>query len=266
MIRCRMKRYDQVGDRNFLISVLSVFLFVFLLSTFFLLYSLTDTPEYVLLSFDVEPVDGADSVIGVLEVLDHTGTQATFFFTGEYAEQYPEIVRQVFSAGHEIACHGYSHKSFTLMGVDEKKKEIALCESRLFDLTGEVPSGFRAPYNRIDDETYSLLEGRFVYDASQVDGLSFMFPETVMPEVMISSIFHLPAEDVVWLYYLHVPASTYFRLLEAGSGHRSYLFHPHHMSDPRRLEKLESFIKDLSESNVTFIKHLDFILLQNDNS
>ena len=60
------------------------------------------------MSFD----DGPDPVATprVLAILDRAGVRATFFVTGEAADAYPELVRQIAAAGHEVCSHGYRHR------------------------------------------------------------------------------------------------------------------------------------------------------------
>ncbi|MFC1753081.1 polysaccharide deacetylase family protein [Thermoproteota archaeon] len=251
--------------KTLLISAAISAAFIVVFTLFILLFS-TQTPEIVLLSFDVEPVDGDKNVVAVLDMLNSTDTKATFFFTGMYAEKYPEIIRQTNEQGHEIACHGYSHKRFTKMNDSEKKDEIKRCKKIISDITNTTPEGFRAPYNRIDKETYYILGEEFHYDATQISGSVLIYPEPNMPEVKISSLFMIPAEDVIWLHYLHIPDSAYFYLLRHKCCTVSYIFHPHHISAPGRLERLERLITGLKARNTRFIKHFDFILLQNDNN
>lgn len=45
----------------------------------------------------------------LLEGLAQRHVKATFFFLGSYVEQYPDLVKQVYEAGHQLANHTYSH-------------------------------------------------------------------------------------------------------------------------------------------------------------
>src|ERR1700722_7422532 len=45
-----------------------------------------------------------------LGILDEGGVHATFFVLGWLAERAPALVRRIAQAGHEVACHGYSHQ------------------------------------------------------------------------------------------------------------------------------------------------------------
>jgi len=46
----------------------------------------------------------------LLELYAKQGIRTTFFFTGTFVESFPDSVRTVKSAGHEVGCHGYSRK------------------------------------------------------------------------------------------------------------------------------------------------------------
>src|SRR5512137_2304889 len=45
----------------------------------------------------------------ILELLDDAGARATFFTLGWIAERYPQLIRGIVDAGHELASHGFGH-------------------------------------------------------------------------------------------------------------------------------------------------------------
>ncbi len=51
-----------------------------------------------------------DNTQGILQILDDSGVHGTFFVLGWVAERYASLVTEIQKEGHEIACHGYSHK------------------------------------------------------------------------------------------------------------------------------------------------------------
>ncbi|HEY5960869.1 MAG TPA: polysaccharide deacetylase family protein [Polyangiaceae bacterium] len=65
----------------------------------------------VALTFD----DGPDpeTTPMVLEILARHRANATFFVIGRKAEQFPEMIRAIVGAGHELGLHGYSHSRVT---------------------------------------------------------------------------------------------------------------------------------------------------------
>src|SRR5947207_680944 len=46
----------------------------------------------------------------LLDLFERFGVQCTFFVLGWVAEQHPHLVKEIAAGGHEIACHGYSHR------------------------------------------------------------------------------------------------------------------------------------------------------------
>ncbi len=81
----------------------------------------------------------------VLALLDQTHTRATFFVLAWIAEQYPDTVRRIAAAGHEIASHGYDHRRVTEMTVSQIREDIVRSAGILQDLSGQAVRGYRAP-------------------------------------------------------------------------------------------------------------------------
>lgn len=111
-----------------------------------------------------------ESVIPLLELLDKYETRATFAVLGTVAERHPELVKLIFRQGHEIASHGYSHRTLYEMSEKEFEQEIAKSVDLLTAITGERPLGFRAPSFSLNNSTKwaleILLKHGFKYDAS----------------------------------------------------------------------------------------------------
>jgi len=61
------------------------------------------------------PVTGVPRLLALLE---RHGVRSTFFVPGYTALRYPDTVRKIADAGHELACHGFLHE--TLVGVDRE--------------------------------------------------------------------------------------------------------------------------------------------------
>jgi peptidoglycan/xylan/chitin deacetylase (PgdA/CDA1 family) len=238
--------------------------FIVVVCLFFISLAFQDKPDqrYVLLSFDVETVDGKQDVMEVLDVVYRHNISATFFITGEYAAQNPEMVKLM--TGREVGCHGYSHQSFKKMSLPERKEEVVGCKKVLESLTGNEVIGFRAPYNKIDKETLGVLENEgFVYDASMIKGLGFIYPSVLgfsLGEIPVSSVLGIPLEDVVWLHYLRLQGTYFYILKHKESRLESYLFHPHHIAPYKK--ELEELINYLKEENVIFISHAELIEME----
>jgi peptidoglycan/xylan/chitin deacetylase (PgdA/CDA1 family) len=248
-----------ISYRNRTNTVFAVSICILILLLVLVLTSKYPDQRVVLLSFDVEPVDGSESVLEVLEIVYRNNVSATFFVTGEYAEQYPEVVELM--TGREIGNHGYSHKAFTKMDRDEKISELRKTNLLLENITGQEVLGFRAPYNRIDKETMVVLEEEgFLYDSSIISGWGIFYPgvgDMLIGEIPVSSVLGFPLEDVVFLHYLRMPGLYFYILENKKSGFESYLFHPHHISKYKN--EFEEFINHLKKENTIFISHRELI-------
>ncbi|MFC1723485.1 polysaccharide deacetylase family protein, partial [Nanoarchaeota archaeon] len=151
-------------------------LFVFLLVFLFVLYAFRyDGKMDVLLSFDVEIIDGVE-VEEILDILDRQEVVGTFFIVGEYAEKNPSVIRRI-ADRHEVACHTYSHVKMTKISDLEKREELVKCREVLEEISGAKVGGFRAPWHALDLKTLLILEEEgFLYDASVPEGLGWMYP------------------------------------------------------------------------------------------
>ena len=105
-----------------------------------------------------------------LETLAEYKTKATFFILGEVAEKFPELVKQIQQAGHEIGSHGQEHRQLFKATRDEFFQEMSRCKKTLEDLTGQQVLGFRAPaFSLLPQTSWALevlAELDFRYDSS----------------------------------------------------------------------------------------------------
>jgi peptidoglycan/xylan/chitin deacetylase (PgdA/CDA1 family) len=106
----------------------------------------------------------------ILDLLDKHQIASTFFVPGHTADRYPEAIRSIVSAGHEIAHHGYLHEQPTALTLEEEIDVIDRGLAALADVAGVRPSGYRAPMWDLSWRTPALLAERgFLYDSSLMD-------------------------------------------------------------------------------------------------
>ena len=106
----------------------------------------------------------------LLEMFDDAGVIATFFIVGWVAERFPNLVRQIAGAGHEVASHGYAHRLVYSMTRDEFAEDLRRASAAISAACNQPVLGYRAPSYSITAESMwaldVLLEQGFVYDAS----------------------------------------------------------------------------------------------------
>lgn len=79
----------------------------------------------------------------LLKLLEQEGVTGTFFTTGDVARRYPAIIEQIVAAGHELGCHGDTHRRFSTMTDIEAQQEIEV-STKVLNSFAPVTS-FRAP-------------------------------------------------------------------------------------------------------------------------
>ena len=81
----------------------------------------------------------------LLRLLDLHDAPATFFVLGWVAHRFPNLVREIHRAGHEIGSHSYWHRLIYDLTPDEFRADLRLSKSVLEDILGEPVTSFRAP-------------------------------------------------------------------------------------------------------------------------
>jgi polysaccharide deacetylase family protein (PEP-CTERM system associated) len=106
----------------------------------------------------------------LLEMFDAAGVRATFFVLGWVAEQYPELVRRIASAGHELASHSFHHQLVYSLTPDAFREDLRRARAAIEDAAGVRVLGYRAPsYSITRDSLWALdvlIEEEYTYDSS----------------------------------------------------------------------------------------------------
>jgi peptidoglycan-N-acetylglucosamine deacetylase len=143
----------------------------------------------------------------ILRVLEQRGVRATFFCPGFTAERYPDLLRRVRDAGHEVAHHGYLHEAVAGMTAAEEAAMLDRGLDALDRVLGERPVGYRAPMWEATYATAGLLLDRgFAYDSSLMDGeLPYLLAEGTQPNAraLVEIPVHWALDD--WEQYAYVP-------------------------------------------------------------
>ncbi|MED7953868.1 polysaccharide deacetylase family protein [Streptomyces sp. BE303] len=94
----------------------------------------------------------------VLATLRDRSAPATFFPTGQYAEQHPGAVRAVAAAGHGLGNHSYSHPHFTGLRPDRARAEVLRADAAIRAAAGAEPLPFfRFPYSETTPEAIARV-------------------------------------------------------------------------------------------------------------
>jgi len=106
----------------------------------------------------------------LLDLFEERKVHATFFVLGTVVERIEALLGRIAEAGHEIACHGWSHRRVHLMTAAEFAADIARSRDRIEAATGARPRGYRAPAFSMAGSTlwaFDVLRNEgFDYDSS----------------------------------------------------------------------------------------------------
>lgn len=113
------------------------------------IYSVETKEKKVALSFDA--AWGNEDTQIILDTLAKYNIHATFFMTGGWVESYPEDVKKIQSAGHDLANHSENHKNMSQLSDSECQEELLKVHTKIKELTGVEMDLFRPPYGDYDD-------------------------------------------------------------------------------------------------------------------
>jgi len=106
----------------------------------------------------------------LLALLADHGVTATFFVLGWTAERYPELIRRITAAGHEIGCHSYDHPLVFEMSADDFRRDTERALTALRAAGVHEVAGYRSPSFSMTPPVHHFLailrELGFRYDCS----------------------------------------------------------------------------------------------------
>jgi polysaccharide deacetylase family protein (PEP-CTERM system associated) len=206
-------------------------------------------PHFPRAEWDSVPTRVGGNIDRTLDLFARHGVRATFFILGWVAERFPDHIRRISAAGHEIASHGFSHHRVTELSPEELRRDLADTRALLEDLGGQKVRGYRAP-------SYSIGSGnRWAFEVLEEEGYDYsssVYPirhdHYGMPEAprqgfrptKAGQLLELPITTVEWggrrfpcggggyfrLYPYHISRWALRRVNEREGAPATFYFHP----------------------------------------
>lgn len=121
------------------------------------IYCVQRDNKAVSLTFDA--AWGNEDTQHLIDILAKYNVKATFFVVGAWVDKYPESVKALFDAGHEVMSHSDDHAHFASLTADQIRKNVGTSCDKIEAVTGIRPTLFRAPYGEYDDNVIATLDG-----------------------------------------------------------------------------------------------------------
>lgn len=136
------------------------------------IYSVQKDSKVISLSFDA--AWGNEDTQQLIDILGNYDIRATFFVVGDWVDKYPDSVRALHDAGHEIHNHSDDHPHMTELTADQIIANVSACDDKIEQITGVRPFLFRPPYGDYNDTVINTLRSMGHYPIQwDVDSLDW---------------------------------------------------------------------------------------------
>lgn len=105
----------------------------------------------------------ADDIDSILETLKNNDVYITFFMVGNWVDKFPEAVKKIYDAGHEIGSHSNTHPHVNNLSAEKNLEEINLSTNKIEKLTGQRTNLYRVPYGEYNDTVIQTAQENGYY-------------------------------------------------------------------------------------------------------
>ncbi len=119
------------------------------------IYCVQRDQKLVSISFDA--AWGNEDTQQLIDILGQYQIPATFFVVGEWVDKYPESVKALHDAGHEIMNHSNTHAHYPQLSADQVVADLNACNDKIEAVTGVRPTLVRLPYGDYDDNSVNAV-------------------------------------------------------------------------------------------------------------
>lgn len=110
-----------------------------------------------LLSISFDAAWGNEDTQQLIDILGKYDVKATFFVVGDWVDKYPESVKALADAGHEVMNHSNHHDHFSKLSREEIIADVNACNDKIEAITGVRPTLIRCPYGEYDDHVIAAI-------------------------------------------------------------------------------------------------------------
>ena len=138
---------------------------------------------------------GNEDTQQLIDILGKYDIKATFFVVGEWVDKYPESVKALHDAGHEIMNHSNTHAHYPQLSAQEVVADLNACNDKIEAITGVRPTLVRLPYGDYDDMSINAVRSigmepiQWDVDVSQTDSSACGTRDSVVLSLVPQALF-----------------------------------------------------------------------------
>ena len=139
------------------------------------IYNVKTEEKKVAISFDA--AWGNEETQTLIDILAKYNVKTTFFVVGAWVDKYPDSVKALAAAGHEVCNHSNTHPHMPKLSATEMSAQVTECNNKIKSVTGVSPTLFRPPYGDYDNALVNTINGLHMYPIQwDVDSLDWKDP------------------------------------------------------------------------------------------
>lgn len=148
------------------------------------IYNVDTQDKVVSLSFDA--AWGNEQTQTLLDILDKYKIKSTFFLVGNWVDNYPDDVKKISDAGHDVGNHSDTHAHLPQLDNSGILNELQSCNEKVKKITGKSPTLFRPPYGDYNNAVVEATNSIDMYCVQwNIDSLDWKNPS---PQDMVARI------------------------------------------------------------------------------
>lgn len=180
------------------------------------IYRVQTDEKKIAISFDA--AWGNEQTQSLIDILRQYNVKSTFFVVGAWVDKYPESVKALVAAGHEVCNHSDTHPHMPKLSQQQMTEQITACNEKIKAVAGVSPILFRPPYGDYSNAVVRTVNGLKMYPIQwDVDSLDWKNPT---PQQIINRVVSSVKPGSIVLFHngaLNTPAAlpTVLKTLQA---------------------------------------------------
>lgn len=128
-----------------------------------------DKPDYASLAYG--EYGGKAGIWRIMDILGRNSVKGTIDTNGRVAEEFPDALKELHRAGHELVGHGWANDIYlTSLQPDDERALIKRTLDAIASVTGQRPVGWVSPGHRINAHTFEHLVDEGIFWTGDLPG------------------------------------------------------------------------------------------------